>query len=66
MHPDYLSIGDTIADSPVGAGEVTGITDAGYPQVNHVAVVYLTRTDGVVFDPFDHYAKTAQRQEDGE
>jgi hypothetical protein len=28
--------------------------------------VYLTRTDGVVFDPFDHYAKTAQRKEGGE
>ena len=59
MSPDYLQIGDTVADSPVGAGEITGITEAGYPQVNHVAVACLKRTDGVVFDPYGHYKKSA-------
>ena len=58
MHPDYIQIGDTIAESPVGPGVMTGVTDAGYPQVNHVAVVCLKRTDGKVFDPFGHYGKS--------
>lgn len=57
MNPDYLQIGDTVADSPVGPGVITGITDAGYPQVNHVAVGRLKRTDGVVFDPRNTYPK---------
>lgn len=39
--------------SPVGAGTVTGITERGYPQVNHVAVAWLTRPDGGQFDPHD-------------
>lgn len=51
MNPDYLQIGDTVEDSPVGAGEITGITQAGYPQVNYVAVGWLKRTDGVLWDP---------------
>ena len=55
--PDYFQVGDTIADSPVGAGVITGITEAGYPQVNHVAVARLTRTDGAVFDPYGSYEK---------
>ena len=59
MNPDELRIGDTIADSPVGAGTITGITEAGYPQVNHVAVGRLIRTDGVVFDPRGTYPKAA-------
>lgn len=57
MSPNYLQIGDTVADSPVGAGVITGITEAGYPQVNHVAVARLKRTDGVVFDPYRSYEK---------
>lgn len=56
-----LSIGDIVFNSPVGAGTLTSITDAGYPQVNHVAVtrlVYRT-TDGrfIAFDPKYSYAK---------
>jgi hypothetical protein len=39
MSPDFIAVGDAVADSPVGAGVVTDITDAGY------------RTDGVTFDP---------------
>jgi hypothetical protein len=57
MSPDYLQVGDTIADSPVGPGVITGVTEAGYPQVNHVAVGRLKRTDGVVLDPRGTYAK---------
>ena len=51
MSPNYIEIGDTVARSPVGAGVVTDITDAGYPRVNHVGVAWLIRTDGVVFNP---------------
>ena len=57
MYKDYIQVGDTVAESPVGPGTVTDITDAGYPRVNHVAVACLKRTDGVVFDPYGHYAK---------
>ncbi len=51
MIPNAIAVGDAVADSPVGAGKVTGITEAGYPQVNHVAVTWLKRPDGAVFDP---------------
>ena len=57
MSPDYINVGDDVAESPVGPGKVTDITQAGYPQVNGVAVACLKRTDGVVFDPYGHYAK---------
>lgn len=54
MRADAISIGDAVSASPVGAGEVTGITEAGYPQVNYVAVVWLERPDGARFDPHRH------------
>jgi hypothetical protein len=57
MSKDYIQVGDTVAESPVGPGTVTDITDAGYPRVNYVAVACLKRTDGAVFDPHGHYAK---------
>jgi hypothetical protein len=38
---DYLTVGDSVFNSPVGPGIITGITDAGYPQVNHIAVSRL-------------------------
>jgi hypothetical protein len=44
-------IGDLVSDSPVGSGVLTGITERGYPQVNHVAVTWLERNDGARFDP---------------
>lgn len=53
----YISIGDKVSDSPVGAGKITGISDAGYPQVDHVTVTRLICEDGTVYDPFGHYAK---------
>lgn len=57
MNPDCIEIGDTVAESPVGPGVVTDISDAGYPRVNGIAVACLKRTDGVVFDPRGHYSK---------
>lgn len=51
MNPSAIEVGDHIKDSPMGEGKVTGITDAGYPQVNEVACAWLERTDGVIFDP---------------
>jgi len=51
MSPKYIDVGDMIADSPVGAGEITGVTLAGFPKVNHIAVTWIERTDGVVWDP---------------
>lgn len=60
---DSLTIGDTVFNSPVGAGTITGITDAGYPQVNHIAVARLVHKtqDGpfLVYDPIGKYADGA-------
>ena len=51
MAGEYLEIGDVVKDSPNGPGTITDITDAGYPRVNHIAVAWLERNDGAVFDP---------------
>lgn len=51
MNPEYLEVGDTVADSGMGAGVITGFTERGYPQVNNVACAWLIRTDGARFDP---------------
>ena len=61
MDPNHLAVGDAIADSPVGPGHITGITEAGFPQVNHVAVARLISTDGIVFDPHGSYEKDAKK-----
>jgi hypothetical protein len=55
MDPNYIAKGDEVDASPIGPGTVTGISDAGYPQVNHVAVACLRRVDGKTFDPYGHY-----------
>ena len=47
----YFEVGDVVKDSPIGSGTITGITDAGYPQVNHIAVAWFERADAAVFDP---------------
>lgn len=47
----YLEEGDEVVDSPMGSGIVTDITQAGYPRVNNVAVAWLERADGAIFDP---------------
>jgi hypothetical protein len=54
MDPNNIHIDDDVSESPVGPGKVTGITEAGYPQVNNVAVACLKRADGAVFDPYGH------------
>ena len=59
MSPDYIEVGDEIEDSPVGPGKITGVTMAGYPQVNDVAVTWIRRVDGVVWDPHGHTKKEA-------
>jgi hypothetical protein len=51
MASAYLEVGDLVKDSPNGTGTVTEITDAGYPKVNDIAVAWLERADGNVFDP---------------
>ena len=62
MEPDCICVGDKVDMSPAGSGEITGITDAGYPQVNHVAVAILRRVDGTGWNPlgFDVDAVVAQ------
>lgn len=52
MRPNEIRIGDTVADSGVGAGTITDFSEAGYPQVNGVSVAWLVRTDGAQFDPW--------------
>jgi hypothetical protein len=49
MNEINVKIGDKVKESPVGTGEITGITQAGYPQVNHVAVSWLVLEDGTKF-----------------
>ena len=51
MAGEYLEVGDAVKDSATGPGTITGITDAGYPQVNRIAVTWLELDDGTVFDP---------------
>lgn len=36
-----LQVGDVVNASPVGPGKITGFTERGCPQVNHVAVSWL-------------------------
>lgn len=50
MDPIYIDVGDTVQDSGVGPGTVTGFYKD-FPQVNGKAVGRLTRTDGAVFGP---------------
>lgn len=53
MKADEIAVNDPVSRSPVGAGVITGFTEAGYPQVNHVAVTWLERPDGARFDPLN-------------
>ena len=51
-----IKIGTEVLGSPVGPGKITGITDAGYPQVNEVAVAWMCYRDErtgqpTLFDP---------------
>jgi len=55
--PYALKIDEPVRASPVGSGTITGITQAGYPQVNHIAVAWCIRSDGLAFDPYGHTRK---------
>ena len=66
MAGEYLEAGDVAKDSPTGPGTITGITDAGYPQVNHIAVAWLERDDGAVFDPRGVRGKAIASRKEGE
>lgn len=54
-----LYVGDTVFNSPVGSGIITGITERGYPQVNHVAVARLVHKteegEILIYDPHHSY-----------
>jgi len=43
--------GRKVKDSPVGAGDVTNVSMAGFPEVDGVAVAWLEFEDGEIFDP---------------
>lgn len=64
LDPDRMDIGDPVKASPVGAGKFTGITPAGYPQVDDIAVTWLIREDGAKFDPHGHTQKAGFKEED--
>lgn len=64
MAKDYIEVGERCTDSPMGAGLITGTTERGFPQVEHVAVAWLEMEDGRVFDPYNVRAKhKAERKE---
>ena len=65
MAGEYLEAGDVAKDSPTGPGTVTGITAAGYPQVNRIAVAWLERDDGAMFDPRGVREKTLAARKQG-
>ena len=58
-----LKIDEPVRASPVGSGTITGITQAGYPQVNHIAVAWCIRIDGLTFDPHGHTRKLGFNEE---
>lgn len=61
-----VEIGERVKDSPMGAGVLTGITERGMPQIDHVAVAWIEAEDGGIFDPFGvrdkHIAERADRE----
>jgi len=64
MSPTTINLGDTVANSPAGAGIVESFSDGGFPCVNGTYVTLLVRTDGVVYNPYglDVEAAIAQWQ----
>ena len=66
----YINIGERVKDSPLGAGILTGVTERGMPQIDHVAVAWIETEDGGIFDPFgvrdDQLAKRAAKEQGGE
>lgn len=62
MNPLYIEIGDKVANSPAGPGEVTGFTDDGFVFVNHMAVAIFQRADGKWWNPLGIDTEAAVRQ----
>lgn len=56
MNPNYIDVGDTVAESPVGPGKITYIDHASNIEVNGNAVGWIKRTDGVLWDPRGKYS----------
>lgn len=58
---DAILLNDDVFNSPVGAGKITGITDSGYPKVNHVAVARLVikikEDQFLIYDANGSYAR---------
>lgn len=48
-----LRIGDKVSDCPTGEGEITAITEDGYPVVNGAPVAWIVTEDGYYYDPHD-------------
>lgn len=63
MNLEYLEEGDDVEESPVGPGKITGFSERGFPQVNHVTVARLKRTDGIIFDPYRSYDAEKRKAE---
>lgn len=53
MNECNFKIGDKIIASPVGPGVITSITPRGFPKVDDVAVAWLCREDGAIFNPHE-------------
>lgn len=67
MDSNRLNVGDTVADSGMGPGEITGFSERGFPMVNRVTCAWLIRTDGARFDPYGvadkHIAERAEKSD---
>lgn len=50
----HIRPGARVIDSGAGPGLLTGITSAGFPQVDHVTASWSEYEDGSVFDPLFH------------
>jgi hypothetical protein len=61
----YADVNRKIKDSPMGPGEVTTITEAGFPEVNGVAVAWVEFDNGEIFDPYRARENTLLHREGG-
>lgn len=61
---DSIEVGDKVKFSPLGAGTVTDISDAGYPRVDGVAVAWVEMEGGGVYDPRNVRPKLTASQVD--
>lgn len=57
-----MEIGYKVKNSPMGAGEITGFSQRGFPQVAHVTVAWLELENGDIFDPYDVMNKQVENK----